>query len=362
MNKARMPALLASVVVAVLAAGGCQGQGPTRPDSANVEFDGQTFTVSGPYSHENVAVFLAHSGNQDQRDFLTLDEGLRNGRVKVTEKPEEQVSELMLENQSDRPLYLQEGERLEGGKQDRTIIASLVVAPHSDKVALPTACIEQNRWTKGDKGARFGFTTNAALAPKGVRGAAKVDASQERVWTCVAVQKDTAKARWKAANTNSSANEMLDSPQAQDISARFTKPLMKALEGQDDVVGVVIVVNGQIEEVNVYPNHGLLRKLYPRLIASYALQAAMLQKEGKDRVPPSVEDVARFIREGKDKSKREKKIDSHNHLLVHEMEDNKFKCQTRYDGKVVHWQILKKNGSGGTPVAAARRGLLGNDW
>src|SRR3712207_7921752 len=45
-------------------------------------------------------------------------------------------------------------------------------------------------------------------------------------------------------------------------------------KGRQDVVGVAVAVNGEIEEVNIYPGPTLLEKIYPRLLQSYALQAS----------------------------------------------------------------------------------------
>src|SRR6185437_1263115 len=86
--------------------------------SASANLDEGSVRVTGPYVHENLAVFLIHADQQEPGDFLTLDEGLSKGLVEVTEKGQEQVRELVINNKSDQPLYLQEGERLQGGKQD----------------------------------------------------------------------------------------------------------------------------------------------------------------------------------------------------------------------------------------------------
>src|SRR5262249_45624231 len=149
------------------------------PEEDVIELDGKSYRISGPFGHENLAVFLLHSLSQDEREFITLDQGLKEGSVKVTEKAQEQVAQLEIENRSDSPLVLQEGDRLEGGKQDRIIIASLVVPANSGKMPVPTNCIEEGRWVLGRKGGAFDGTHNAAFAPREVRAAAKVDKSQE---------------------------------------------------------------------------------------------------------------------------------------------------------------------------------------
>src|SRR5262249_14486811 len=155
------------------------------------------------------------------------------------------------------------------------------------KTSVPTFCVEHSRWVEGNKGREFGFSVNPALAPKGVRGAAKVEGSQDRVWGCVAAQKVSANKTLQCPNTNSSVNEMLDSPQVQTISEEYASALGQVLDRAEnrDAVGMVIVFNGQIEEVNLYPNRALFRKLFPRLIQAYAVQAALLKDQATDKEP-----------------------------------------------------------------------------
>src|SRR5262245_47188798 len=45
--------------------------------SADVEVDGTAYHIHGPFTHQDLAVFLLCSGRQDDRDFLTLNDGLR---------------------------------------------------------------------------------------------------------------------------------------------------------------------------------------------------------------------------------------------------------------------------------------------
>jgi hypothetical protein len=327
---------------------------------AQVVVDGTAFRIQGPFTHQDLTVFLLCSDRQDEDDFLTLDEGLKTGLVNITEQEQERVGALRIENQSDRPLYLQEGERLVGGKQDRTIISSLVIPPRSGKTSVPTFCVEHSRWTEGTKGRAFGFSVNPALAPKGVRGAAKVEGSQERVWGCVAAQKVSAHNKLQCPNTNSSVNEMLDSPQVQIISEVYASALARELDRPEngDAIGMAIVFNGQIEEVNLYPNRALFRKLFPRLIRAYAVQAALLKDQSSGGEPVTDDAVAQFVQARDAKSQRKHALDTHNDVQVSELGDGRFQCTTRYNGRSIHWQLMAKNRQGGTAGAD----VLGSDW
>jgi len=335
-----------------------------RNPAPEVDVDGTAYRIQGPVTHQDLTVFLLCSDRQDGDDYLTLDEGLKEGLVTITEQEHEQVRALWIDNQSDRPLYLQEGERLIGGKQDRTIISSLVIPPKSGKTTVPTFCVEHNRWVEGKKGRDFGFSVNPALAPKGVRGAAKVEGSQDRVWGCVAAQKDSAHKQHLCPNTNSSVNEMLDAPQVQTISEEYATALGRALDRAEnsDAVGMAIVFNGQIEEVNLYPSRALFRKLFPRLIRSYAVQAALLKDQAKGEEAVTDTAVAQFLQARDATSQKKNTLDAHNDVQVKELGETCFQCTTRYNGQSIHWQMMAKNRKGSAPAAAACAAVLGSDW
>jgi hypothetical protein len=362
------------VLLVVLLAAGCQRAGPTAGPNGLAMFEEGSLTVTGPYTHQNLSVYLLHADQQDNIDYLTLDQGLKDGLVKVTEKENEQVNELQLENRSDRYLFLQEGDRLEGGKQDRIIITSLVVPPHSGTLPVPANCVEHGRWHAGAGGSSFNYTANAALAPKQVRSAAKGlgsvdlmaagelrdarDEGQRRqpmVWDAVADQKANAARALNAPNTNSSLNETLDSPEVKKLSETCAKALSAVLKDHPNAVGVAIAVNGKIEEVNVYPNHRLLGKLYPRLLESYAVQAAV-EKDKEKEAAPSPDAVQAFMAEGKEKAHRTDKVNSDNLLQVSDL-DSKVRCATEYAGKPVHHQWMTKGEDSGR---AAQRLMNGD--
>ena len=58
----------------------------TSASQARLQLDGKEFRLSGPYRHENLAVYFVHARLDDDRAFITLDEGLRKKLVTVREK------------------------------------------------------------------------------------------------------------------------------------------------------------------------------------------------------------------------------------------------------------------------------------
>lgn len=329
--------LLAALLVA-----GCGRATPPVVQLDDIEVDGVGYRLSGPYAHENLVVFLVHGQDKDNQDYLTLDQGLKDDVVKVTEKAEgAQVNQLTIDNKSDRPLFLQDGDRIIGGQQDRTVVTSLVIPPKSGEMPIPTMCVEAGRWTPGSRGQAFACAANAAFAPKEVRQAAKLGKDQQAVWANVADKKKQAEEKLMTKNTESSLTEAFDSEQVKKVSDNFAEALKDCLAKNPDAVGVAIVVNGKIEEVNIYPNHALLSRLYPRLVQAYAFQATVEKDKAKDAPACSKGDVAEFVTKGKDRQPQPaERINGDNSLHISCVDDSKTECRTEYKGQPVHQQFI----------------------
>lgn len=342
-----MKAVLALSVALLVASCGA----PAVP--APTVWEGGDVRISGPYVHENLAVYLLHRASADPQEYLALDEGLKSGSVQVSEKEQEQVSQLLVENRSDLPLFIQEGDRLQGGKQDRIVGISLVVPPKSGKVPVPAFCVEQGRWARGSQGDGFANTSNRALAGNAVRYAGKVQSSQYGVWEQVAKQKGDLNRANAAPNTNSNLNEAIDSKPVMDMAAGCEKALGDLASRHADAVGAAFAVNGKLEEVVSYPGPALLRKVFPRLVGSYAIQAASDRKAG---TAPAPEAVAAFMKEGVQKKREEtREVDKDNVCRLAEFEKKAF-CESRYRGQVVCTQWLAE--PDGMTVSPSQRGAV----
>src|SRR5437867_1885992 len=108
---------------------------PARADEALG--NGQLGT---PVKHDKLTIIplLARSDPKADKDreFLVLDEGFEQKKVKISEQQQESVNTLALENNSDKPLFLMAGEVVLGGKQDRIIGKDTVIEPHA-KTDIP---------------------------------------------------------------------------------------------------------------------------------------------------------------------------------------------------------------------------------
>ena len=105
------------------------------------------FEALGPYAHENLTVFLLRgkATKAANKKYLTLAQALKEKKVKVHETGD--VNTLAIENLSSEEVYVQAGDIVKGGRQDRTLGTDLILPRKSGKVPIAAFCVESGRWT-----------------------------------------------------------------------------------------------------------------------------------------------------------------------------------------------------------------------
>ena len=269
------------------------------------------YKVLEPIRHGNLTVFpVIAAKSHDTAEFITLDEGLRSGEVVVTEsgnisplmRPRHrhgqitppqygggaQVNQLVLVNNSKRPLILLAGEIVTGGKQDRVIGKDRLVPAESDPIDMSVFCVEPGRWT----GASAKFDSyNGAMAQPAVRGKAMAEKDQSQVWAEVGKTKESLSrmasppAATAIGGTTSYARVMDNKEVKQQVDSvaepiqHNYQSLIKQLRNQN-AVGVVVAVSGQIVWADIFASTNLLEKYWPKLVRSYAAEAVVTKAKG----------------------------------------------------------------------------------
>src|SRR5438876_125753 len=92
------------------------------------------YRFSGPYTHENLTIFLIHGDDVLKgKIFLTLPEALEQKKIVIHET--RSVNELSMENLSDKEdILILSGDILKGGQQDRVAQYDQILPPKSGKV------------------------------------------------------------------------------------------------------------------------------------------------------------------------------------------------------------------------------------
>ncbi len=274
---------------------------------------GQLPTASGynvldPIRHGALTIFpVVTGGSHDTHQFITLDEGLRSGEVVVSEtggvsplvRPRHnegvwqeqqrrhdgaQVNSLVLVNNSKRPLILLAGEIVTGGKQDRIIGKDRLVPAESDPIDLSVFCVEPGRWV----GASSKFGAVGGFVQPSVRSKAMVEKNQEKVWSEVgsarssmalavppsAAQTVEVTSSYAGVIQNNEVQRKLDAVAAP--VEREYQSLIRQLK-DENAVGVVVAVNGEIVWADIFASSDLLAKYWPKLVRSYAAEAVTSQ-------------------------------------------------------------------------------------
>ena len=105
----------------------------------------ETLKVSRKQSHRNLTVIPLLASDHGDSDYLTLEEGLSQGFVIITEiTTGGSVPKLKLVNKSPNKVLVVEGEELRGAKLNRIVNASLLIAAPSE-VIPPHSNLNKNQ-------------------------------------------------------------------------------------------------------------------------------------------------------------------------------------------------------------------------
>src|SRR5436309_1139896 len=99
------------------------------------------YRVSGPVSHGNLAIYFVHGSSRGGLVPLTLQEAMAKKVVEVREIG--RVNEVQVENVGDEEVFIQAGDIMKGGQQDRVLSSSLMLPPRSGAVSVASYCGER---------------------------------------------------------------------------------------------------------------------------------------------------------------------------------------------------------------------------
>jgi hypothetical protein len=281
------------------------------------------YRLSGPYAHANLTVFLVHGPvTLEDRPYLTLQEALEQQKVVVHETGS--VGELAIENRSDQEVYVQSGDIVKGGRQDRTFPYDFVAPPHSGRLPIASFCVEQGRWSPRGKESGYLFgSSSSSLPSKELRSAAlSPRRSQGEVWQKVRLAQERLSAKLgesvRSEASESSLQLSLESPRLREAVAPYLHALADAPDGKEDVIGCAVAVNGRLTSADVYASGALFRKLWPKLLEGAALEAFAEHDPGRSVEPLGVGAVKEFLARAEGGGQSDEAVTERVYVLVRE--------------------------------------------
>ncbi len=259
--------------------------------------------ISGPFTHQNLSVYFVHGKSATGPVPLTLQEALDKGAVEVIETGS--VNELQIRNKGNTEIFIQSGDIVKGGRQDRVVTVSFLLPAKSGKVPLASFCVEQGRWSPRGTESSAQFSSSAesmpsreaklamkaplAAAPAPLEvsksNARRQSASagdetgerQRKVWDEVAKTQTKlsggVKEKINSAVSESSLQLALENEKLKASRGDYIKALENQGTSGDDIVGYVFAVNGRINSADLYPSNALFRKMWSKLLAASVTEA-----------------------------------------------------------------------------------------
>jgi len=327
--------------------------------------------VSGPIVHDNLAIYLVHGSGGGGTVPLTLQEALAKGAVKVRETGS--VNALTVENTGKDEVFVQAGDIVKGGQQDRVLSVDLLLPPRSGEVSIAAFCVEHGRWTaRGNEDVRQ-FSSAAAAMPSheakvamrayavaaapspadapartmAYAGGAGVGQSQEEIWLSVRKTQDNLSrsvgAPVAAPASPSSLQLSLENEKLKQTQSAYITALQGAGESGDNIVGYVFAINGKINSGDVYVSNALFRKMWSKLLAANVTEAISVKEAaGAAAAPPPVKDVEAFLATASTGVKAERAINASVRLATHDGDASLYAETRRSDGSWVHRNYLAK--------------------
>lgn len=323
------------------------------------------YRVSGPITYENLAVYFVHGASNSGPVPLTLAEALTAKSVRVRETGH--VNELAIENLGASEVFVQSGDIVKGGQQDRVLSVSLVLPPHSGLVPITAFCVEQGRWSKRGYEDVQNFNSAAASLPSRsarlaiqpaetglmsspnapVAGYAEpaLAARQRSVWDNVAgVQRSLSRALDESVASPQSPTSLqlaLENEKLKKAQESYAAALRPAGESEGDIVGYAFAINGKIDSAEVYPSNALFRKMWQKLLTANVTEAIATKNAAASAAPPSA-DIAAFLKAAESGAAIQQALTRSVALEIRKNDNSVYLETRRADGSWAHRSYIAK--------------------
>lgn len=260
----------------------------------------------------------------------------------------QQVNELAIENLSDKDVFVQGGDIVKGGQQDRVLPTDFVLPAKSGRVPISAFCVEPGRWTRrGAESVQNFSVSTETVVNKDMAKAAKVKKNQAEVWSEVAKTQDgLARSSGMMGGTrsftppSSSLQMTLESKAVTKAVEGYQKALGGVVDGKPDVVGFVLAVNGQVNSADLYSSTELFRAMWSKLLKAGAVEAVRSLKKDQTFTPPPVAEVEALLH-GAEGAKRSM-AKAGKVTLVNGEADNLLTFESRDADALIHRNYITK--------------------
>ena len=308
-----------------------------------------SYRISAPHTYKNLSVFLIHGRDESKKgNVWTLQEAMERRMFVVYETSN--VNELEVENLSKEfDVFIQSGDIVKGGKQDRVLAVSIIIPARSGRVKIDAFCVESGRWQKrGNEEAGKFTSSNDRIVTKELKVAANASRSQQEVWAQVSdAQARLAKNVGGSVASGQSASSLQLSLEDRKVVGNiddYVKALDNIIDGKSDVIGYAVAINGKVNSADVYVSNALFKKLWPKMLKATATEAVADSRGVRLADPVRPTAVTEFINDADKAKPKERAAGPSGRVVTREDKDNvMFEARDEKAKVTVHKSYVKKN-------------------
>jgi hypothetical protein len=230
------------------------------------------------------------------------------------------VNRLTVVNRSEKPLYLMPGEVIYGGKQDRAIAEETIILADGKPVSVEVYCVERGRWSgRSTEMANAGiamlayggeeavdqetveelveqtrkgnFVVKAGNLGQAGRMAVQAKKGQDTVWREVGAANAAAGVQTESDTFTANYTDKNVGEKAQKYVGKIEAPVAE----QNQVVGAIVAINGEIKAVDVFGSTPLFRRVWPKLLRGHVLDAIAAADSPQSDEPSTREKAKTFM-------------------------------------------------------------------
>ena len=238
--------------------------------------------IQAPMQFKNLEVYLITGSADLGNDYTILTDAMNSEQVKVIETGS--VNELSISSSSQRAVYVNAGDIVKGGKQDRTLGTDLIVEAMSEPQPVASFCVESGRWQqRGSEELAYFSANDRGLSSRKLKIAAQKEQDQSMVWAEVSnstyalnsTLSEASDARVDITmNASGSSLELaLSSEELEEFKEDYHSYYEDALSKHDDAIGLAYAINGEVFAIDIYNSQVLFADLWPKLIDATIVEA-----------------------------------------------------------------------------------------
>lgn len=193
---------------------------------------------------------------------ITLNEAMQQGLARISERgtaSTENVHWLIIENLSNKNIFIPGGDIIAGGRQDRMITRDTVLLASESRMQVPVMCVEEGRWS--NKAKKFAYQKQANLHLRKVLDKSK---NQVLIWREIFSELEKDKVKTSTFSYLARSQDKKFTALEKEYWDFFQQ---KFSNSDSTIVGVVCVSGDRVIGCDIFANTGLFYgQLQPMLM------------------------------------------------------------------------------------------------